>query len=261
MNHASELYEFWKKSPFPSTKISTYFSAYADLFSHLRGTHCVFIETGVLGGGSLFMWREWLGPNARIIGIDLNPEAKKWCEYGFEIFIGDQGDPHFWRNTLDQIGQFDALLDDGGHQSFQQIVTLTEAVRHATHKSVIVVEDTHTSFMRDFSAHQNHTFLNYVKQCTDILTARATVMYPERIKPVVNDQIMSDFSSVYSIQFFGSLVAFKVDATLSVLPSSSYNHRAPIPNDYRYQGLSEASVIWPDPFLNESIVIKGGVLN
>ena len=44
-----------------------------ELFSQYRNTNCVLIETGILGGGSLFMWRNWLGPNARIIGIDLNP--------------------------------------------------------------------------------------------------------------------------------------------------------------------------------------------
>ena len=32
------------------------------------------------------MWKNWLGDKARIIGIDLNPEAKKWVDTGFEIF-------------------------------------------------------------------------------------------------------------------------------------------------------------------------------
>ena len=34
------------------------------------------MEIGVLGGGSLFMWRDYFGPKARIIGVDLNPNAK-----------------------------------------------------------------------------------------------------------------------------------------------------------------------------------------
>ena len=36
------------------------------------------------------MWRDYFGKDARIIGIDLNPEAKKWEKHGFEIFIGNQ---------------------------------------------------------------------------------------------------------------------------------------------------------------------------
>ena len=35
---------------------------------------------------------------ARIIGVDLNQNAKKWEKYGFDIFIGDQSDPEFWSN-------------------------------------------------------------------------------------------------------------------------------------------------------------------
>ena len=36
----------------------------------------------------------------RIIGIDLNPAAKHFDKYGFEIFIGDQADPKFWRSFI-----------------------------------------------------------------------------------------------------------------------------------------------------------------
>ncbi|HYN79354.1 MAG TPA: hypothetical protein VES73_16350 [Lamprocystis sp. (in: g-proteobacteria)] len=114
-----DLIAAWEGSPEPTLKITSYFPVYARLFSHLRGRPCVFIETGVLNGGSLFMWRQWLGDQARIIGLDLNPGALKWREAGFEIHIGDQGDPAFWRGLLAEIGAFDVLLDDGGHQSFQ----------------------------------------------------------------------------------------------------------------------------------------------
>ena len=31
------------------------------------------------------MWRDYFGPKARIIGVDFNPNAKKWEEHGFEI--------------------------------------------------------------------------------------------------------------------------------------------------------------------------------
>jgi hypothetical protein len=35
------------------------------------------------------MWRNFFGPGATIIGIDINPEAKKWEKHGFKIFTGD----------------------------------------------------------------------------------------------------------------------------------------------------------------------------
>ena len=262
MSHLQELIHAWENSPYPSTKLTTYFAAYVELFSHLRNSESVFIETGVLGGGSLFMWRNWLGPKARIIGIDLNPQAMKWREHGFEIYIGDQGDPLFWKKTLKTIGQYDALLDDGGHQSFQQIVTLEEAIRHAPNKCVVAIEDTHTSFYNDFKAHMENTFLNYAKASTDILTARVNSMYPKRMPEVVNIHSNNLLSKVYNIQFFNSIVAYKIDSEFSQIPKSKWNNNNyPMPSDFRYDGLNSAKTTWPDPFSIKEIDIHGGKIS
>ena len=48
---------------------------------------------------------KFFGPKARIIGIDLNPNAKKWTKYGFEIFIGDQSDINFWKMFKKKLGK------------------------------------------------------------------------------------------------------------------------------------------------------------
>ena len=253
----NDLIESWKNSPYPSTKLSTYFPVYAELFGHLRNTKCTFIETGTLGGGSLFMWRKWLGAEARIIGIDLNPDARRWQGHGFEIFIGDQGDPEFWKNTLSEVGQFDALLDDGGHQSFQQIVTVVEAIKHLKRKAIVVVEDTHASFMRDFSAHGMHSFLEYAKDSTDVLTARAAAIYPDRFNKVVNEGAVNQLKSVFSIHFYTSVVAFKVDPGMSMCPEEKWNENKGAVSDFRYLGKDSASVIWPNPFVNEVVTVKG----
>ena len=48
---ANELIRCYIDSPHPSYKVSHYFQIYAELFAHLRGTECTFIEAGVLNGG------------------------------------------------------------------------------------------------------------------------------------------------------------------------------------------------------------------
>ncbi len=255
--NTQELFQCWSESPFPSTKLNTYFPAYAELFSKYRKKNCTFIETGVLGGGSLFMWRNWLGPKARIIGIDLNPEANKWKDHGFEIFIGDQGDPNFWMETLPQIGQFDVLLDDGGHQSFQQIVTLTEAIKHATKNCIVAIEDTHTSFMSDFKSHGENSFLNYAKDATDLITIKGAKIYPKRLSQPTNIEIIDLFKKTHSIQFFNSLVAFKIDPKNTLDPSIIWNKKDNTPSDFRYHGCSKATTLWPDAYDNDLRTIYG----
>lgn len=191
-----ELKECWEKSPYPTVKINSYFSVYASMFAHIRGTPCTFIETGILDGGSLFMWKAWLGKQARIVGIDLNPNAEQWRNHGFEIFIGDQGDPQFWKNTLKTIGRFDVLLDDGGHQSFQQIVTAYEAIRFSQNKCIVMIEDTATSFMRDFASHGRNSFLEFSKSATDVLIAKSVGIYRERFPTNLNEESVSMFNNV-----------------------------------------------------------------
>jgi len=258
INSAQELLNCFLASPHPSLKVTNYFQIYADLFTHLRGSSCTFIETGVLNGGSLFMWRAWLGEKARIIGLDMNPEAKKWEEHGFEIHIGDQGNPEFWRETLAKTGPFDVLLDDGGHQSFQQIVTLTESIQSSKERGLIVIEDTCSSFMREFAAHRHHSFLEFAKASTDTLIAK-TNPWPNEFPMICNSECMDLFSSVYSIQFFSGIVVFKIDPRSEEKAQNIWN-RLPqnSASDFRYNGVSSAVVSWPDPFTQTSIVVKGG---
>ena len=65
----------------------------------------VFVEIGIFQGGSLQMWRKFFGNKARIIGIDVNPEAKRFEKDNFEIFIGSQSDPNFWNYFFKKVGK------------------------------------------------------------------------------------------------------------------------------------------------------------
>lgn len=246
----------WENSPEPTVKITSYFPVYARLFDHLRGKRCVFIETGVFDGGSLFMWRKWLGDQATIVGVDLNPQAAKWRSAGFKIYIGDQGDPGFWRQMFAEVGQFDALLDDGGHQSFQQIVTVQESLRFATQACVIAVEDTGTSFMKDFGCPSADSFLEYSKAATDCLIGRTFGMSPDRFPQEKNDRCIQALRNVFSIQFFSGIVSFHVDPAKILDPSIARNRDAKGASDFRYQGVSEATVDWPNILKSEQRLLQ-----
>lgn len=257
INSLNELVLSFDTSPQPSFKVSNYFSIYVDLFHHLRDTECTFIEVGILDGGSLFMWRKWLGEKARIIGIDLNPEALKWKADGFEIYIGDQGDPKFWQTTFDDIGPFDALLDDGGHQSFQQIVTAQEAIRAANKKCIVAIEDTCSNFMKNFSWHGKHTFLEFAKDSTDNLLANQDHFYPGQFPPIGNPKSAAQFQNVYSVQFFSGIVAFKINPACAMRPQLVRNRPANGASDFVYEGVDSAVIEWPNPFTRQTVLVSG----
>jgi hypothetical protein len=128
----SETEQAFYRSRYFSTKYDSYFTVYDRLFSPYRGRPIVFVEVGVLSGGSLFMWRDYFGDKARIIGVDLNPDATKWREHGFEIHIGDQSQESFWSDFFAAVGPVDIMIDDGGHRNHQQIVTTAWRCRTST---------------------------------------------------------------------------------------------------------------------------------
>ena len=204
----TQSYQSFLKSPHSVFKHSTYFQAYDELLMEYRGKEITFVEIGVLGGGSLFMWRDFFGPQARIIGIDLNPSAKKWEAEGFEIFIGSQSDQDFWDNLIEKIGPVDVLLDDGGHTYEQQIVTVEAMLLNIKDGGKLIVEDTHTSYMNGFGP-RKYSFIEYTKMLIDRVNRRSSNI----------DQSSAE-RRVWSIALYESIVAFSINKKSSNLIST-----------------------------------------
>ena len=85
LNEKKKIKDCFLNSPYSSTKHDSYFNTYDELFSKYIGKEITFVEIGVLNGGSLFMWKDYFGEKARIIGIDNNSNAKYWEKYGFKF--------------------------------------------------------------------------------------------------------------------------------------------------------------------------------
>jgi hypothetical protein len=209
------LFAIYQQGKYLSIKHSSYFQVYEQAFERFVGTDVTFVEVGVLNGGSLFMWREYLGPRARIIGIDLNPLAKKWEADGFEIHIGDQSDPQFWAGFFEAVGTVDVLLDDGGHTNAQQITTVVSALPFIRDGGMLMVEDTHASYLPAFGNPTGHSFMNFARRIIDAINARF---------PQVPD-VASDYGAqVFSVTFYESIVVFNVDRRRCIIPQWTSNN-------------------------------------
>lgn len=190
-------------------KWTHYLSIYERLLSQYRGRSVTLVEVGVGDGGSLEGWRSYLGPSARIIGIDLDPAAKRLESDGFEIIIGDQSDPEFWARHLPNVGPIDVLIDDGGHTSVQQIVTVACALPHVRDGGVIVVEDTHTAYMpKQYPAPGRFGFMQFAQHVVDVLHVRNHFV----TEPAADTSGLG--RAINSVQFFESMVVFHVDRRL-----------------------------------------------
>jgi len=125
-----------------------YFDVYAKYLARFRGTDVHFAELGIWSGGSLAMWRWFLGPRAVIYGVDISNRTVTYqnnSEYGspVKILIGDQGSPGFWDEFKKQVPRLDVFLDDGSHMPVPQKTTVDAVLPHLSPGGVYLTEDLH----------------------------------------------------------------------------------------------------------------------
>ncbi len=198
------LYKLFRKSKKYSIKWSNYFQVYEKKFSRYRNKKIKFVEIGVANGGSLFMWKNYFGKKAKIIGIDLNPNAKKLEKYGFKIYIGNQSDKKFWDKFYKKEGKIDLILDDGGHKNLQQISTVHHSIPFIRDGGKIIVEDTSTSYLKkEFNNPSKYSFINYSKKMIDIIHRRS---------PLLKKNLNIYAKKIFQIEFFESIVVFSIDS-------------------------------------------------
>ena len=59
------------------------------------------------------------------------------------MFIGDQAARAFWDRFRSEVPALDVVIDDGGHETHQQIATLEALLPHLRPGGVFICEDVH----------------------------------------------------------------------------------------------------------------------
>lgn len=183
-------------------KWEPYFNVYEQYFNKFVGKPITMIEIGVLNGGSLELWREYFGPNIRLIGIDCNSECIQYNDIA-EIYIGDQADTNFWDDILSNIDNVDIVLDDGGHLNQQQIVTFEKLFPKLNYNGVYICEDTHTSYMPEQNTYKD-SFIDYSKKLIDYIHCE----FDQSKQFNFDDRLLEITKDLYSINFYNSMVVF-----------------------------------------------------
>lgn len=124
-------------------KHNHYFEIYHRHFKKFVDREVHVLEIGVYSGGSLEMWRDYFGPGCYVYGVDIEEACKVYQNDYTKIFIGDQADHKFWKVFKDKVPRIDILIDDGGHQAEQQIVTLEEMLPYLSPGGIYLCEDIH----------------------------------------------------------------------------------------------------------------------
>lgn len=153
-------------------KWTHYFPAYEQHFARFVNRPIVFWEIGVGDGGSLQMWKRYLGPQAQIVGLDIS-KRRAFEEEQVAVRIGDQSDPAFLQSVLDEFGTPDAVLDDGSHIMKHVKGTFAYLYPRISPVGVYMVEDMQTAYWPEFGGglREPESFVEIAKGLIDELNA------------------------------------------------------------------------------------------
>jgi len=127
-----------------------YIPIYEKYFEKYRGKEIRFLEIGVSKGGSLRMWREYLGPRAIIYGIDIDQDCIKYDGIHAKVRIGSQNDLDFLSSVVAEMGGIDVVLDDGSHKMKHIVTSMKTLFPKLNNGGTYMIEDLHTAYWRGF---------------------------------------------------------------------------------------------------------------
>jgi hypothetical protein len=162
----------------------------------------VFWEIGVGEGGSLQMWKAYLGPQAQIVGLDIVPEKREFEEQQIAIRIGSQADENFLASIIEEFGVPDVIIDDGSHQVDDVRATFRYLYPRMSPVGTYMVEDAYTAYWPKTGGglHKEGTIIEISKGLIDELNAELS---RGAVEPT------SFTSTTLSMHFYPSIVVFE----------------------------------------------------
>lgn len=154
-------------------KAKNYFPVYERHFQKFVNQSVTFIEIGVGSGGSLQMWKQYFGPYAQIVGLDINPQCAELEEDQIAVRIGSQSDPVFLESIVREFGVPDVVLDDGSHVMQDMRQTFLFLYPRLAPAGVYMIEDLQTAYWDEFGGglRRPESFIEYSKGLIDELNA------------------------------------------------------------------------------------------
>lgn len=194
---------FYAQADRLTVKWHHYLGIYHRHLGHFRGTGVRLLEIGVHNGGSLQVWRRYLGPDAVIHGLDVDPRCAAVDDGDLTVHIGSQDDRELLGRIVAEMGGIDVVVDDGSHVWSHQIATFETLFPLLSDRGIYLCEDTHTSYWPEYGADRQDakSFVTYARDLVDRLYA------PYALEP---SRAADDFGRTTAcISFHDSIVAIE----------------------------------------------------
>lgn len=197
------------------SKWQHYFDIYDRHLSRFINRPVNILEIGISGGGSLQIWKKYFGNNAKVSGIDIDPNCY-FVEDQIQTFIGDQTNTTFLQSVINKIGIPDIIIDDGSHVQSHILKSFDYLYPLLSDRGVYIIEDCHTSYWPRFEGGLN-SHLNVVDIMSRTVHDVNTKWYNLPRQPKL--------SNLDSIHFYDSVIVYekKVQSTTRIMVNVDSN--------------------------------------
>lgn len=193
-----------------------YTRIYSKYFKGLRRKKIKFLEIGIYEGNSVKLWENYF-PNAELHFIDVTAENIRYTSPRSLYHFLDQEDIKAMHNFAQSIGgDFDVIIDDGGHTMNQQINSFIALFPFVKSGGFYAIEDLHTSYWTPYGGRastkphnpEEKTTVDFLKELIDSVngigakSAKASFdLTPEDVMKTLT----SWEKEIYSMHFYGSV--------------------------------------------------------
>ncbi len=156
-----------------ASQFHNYLNFYESFMAPLREQPITLLEIGVFRGASLATWAEYF-PNAKIIGVDIQPSAKQFRTDRVHIELADQSNLQHLAELCAKHGPFDIVIEDGSHMWEHQTTTLRALFPFVRNGGTYVVEDLQTNYgalTGKYRGMASETCVAFLKRWMDIFVA------------------------------------------------------------------------------------------
>ena len=195
---------FYAQDDRVSKKWRHYLEIYDRHLGRFRDKATRLLEMGVEHGGSLQVWRRYLGKAAVIHGLDASPRTAQIDDPDLAVHVGNQVDTGLLSRIVEQMGGLDVVVDDCGHRCDHQITTFEHLFPLVADGGIYICEDTHSSYWRHYGGglRAPGSFIEYAKGLMDAMHAR----YLEAPDTLETDPRLD---GVHSVAVYDSMVVIE----------------------------------------------------
>lgn len=193
-----------------------YTEIYAQYFAPLKNKPIKFLEIGIFQGNGVKMWERYF-KKGDLHFIDISFDQVSYFSKRSHYYLADQSNPADLLRVMDMTGgDFDLIIDDGGHTMKQQLVSFTTLFPYLKSRGMYVIEDLHTSYWKEYQGGGSLRFpksgpktcVQFLKDLVDevnFVGARTGLASHINIPKEIERELNDYRKNIYSIHFYDSL--------------------------------------------------------